>query len=211
MRKGRVLRLKNCNEIIEFIIKNRVLLILSIFFMTGFIISVILSDKYEILKNWNSALLNDFISDRTDKTFLAIATKSFFNSMLFILLGFACGSSVIGTVFIPIVVALKSFMFGGMAVTLYSEYSLKGIAFYTVLILPHAVIFVFGFLYAMCEAFDFSLILTRLTFPQTMPSNISFQFKTFSFKYLIVTFIVLFSALMDALLCGNFLTVFNLN
>ena len=211
MRKGKVLRLKNCSEIIEFIIKNRVLLILSIFFIIGFFVSVFLSDKYQALKSLNSALLNDFIEDRTDKAFLPIATKSFFNSMLFVLLGFVCGSSVIGSVFIPFIVAFKSFLLGGIAVTLYSVYSLKGIAFYTVLILPSAIIFVFGFLYAMCEAFDFSLMLTRLTFPQTMPSNISFQFKAFSLKYLIVTFIVLISALIDALLCGNFLTVFNLN
>ena len=210
MRKGRVVSLKNFNQIIEFIIKNRVMLVLSLFFVLGFIIAVIISGKYELLKNWNSALLNDFIADRTDKTFLNIATKSFFNSMLFILLGFACGSSVLGSVFIPFIVCFRSFLFGGMAAILYSEYSLKGIAFYTVLILPSALIFIFSFLYAMCEAFNFSLMLTRLTFPQTMPTNISFQFKTFSFKYLIITFIIVFSALVDGLLCGNFLNVFNL-
>lgn len=211
MRKGRVLSLKNFNQIIEFVVKNRVLLILSIFFITGFIISVFVSGKYDLFKNWNIALLNDFIDDRSDKTFLSIATKSFFNSMLFILLGFACGSSVLGSVFIPVIVLFKSFLFGGMAAILYADYSLKGIAFYTVLILPSAIIFVFGFLYAMCEAFNFSLMLTRLTLPQTMPINISFQFRTFSFKYLIVTFIIVFSALADALLCGNFLMVFNLD
>ncbi len=211
MRKGKVVSLKSCNQIIEFIIKNRTLLILSSFFILGFIVAVIISGKYDLLKNWNAALLNDFIEDRTDKTFLNIATNSFFSSMLFILFGYACGSSVLGSVFIPIIVSFKSFLFGGIAATLYAEYSLKGIAFYTVLILPSVVIFVFGFLYAMCVAFEFSLMLTRLTFPQTMPISLSFHFKSFSFKYLIVTFIVIFSALVDALLCGNFLTVFNLN
>ena len=210
MRKGRVLNLRNCNVIIEFVIKNRILLLLSMFFIFGFIIAVFTHGKYELIRDWNIALLNDFIEDRTDNTFLGIATKSFFNSMLFILLGFACGSSILGAVFVPLIVALKSFLFGGMAVALYSQYSLKGIAFYTVLILPSCVVFVFGFLYAMCAAFDFSLLLTRLAFPQTMPSNISFQFKSFSFKYLIVTFIIVFSALVDALLCGNFLSVFSL-
>lgn len=211
MRKGRVLSLKSCNTIIEFVIKNRVLLILSLFFITGFMISVFTAGKYEAFKNWNVAFLNDFILDRTNKTVLEIAIKSFFNYMIFIMLGFTFGTSVLGAVFVPIVVGVRSFLFGGMAAALYSEYSFKGIAFYTVLVLPSAVVFVFGFLFAMCEALNFSLMLTRLTMPQTMPINISFQFKRFCIKYLLVLIIIVFAAFIDAVLCGNFLTAFSLN
>ncbi len=211
MRKGRVLSLKSCNKFFEFIIKNRVLLILSFFFITGFMIAVFIFDKYQVLKNWNIAIFNDFILDRTNKTILSIAINSFFNSMVFILLGFAFGTSVLGVVFVPLIVGVRSFLYGGMAATLYAEYSLKGIAFYTVLILPSAIVFIFGFLFAMCEALNFSLMLTRLTFPQTMPINISFQFRSFSIKYLFVSVIIVFSAVIDAVLCGNFLMVFNLN
>lgn len=211
MRKGKVLSLKNFNQIVEFLIKNRILLLLSSFFILGFIIAISISEKYELLKNLNLTLLNNFINNRVDKTFIHILIKSFFSYMLFIMLGFVCGSSILGSLFIPLVVSFKGYLFGGVSTLLYSEYSLKGIAFYTVLILPSAAIFLFGFLFAMRESFDFSLMLTRLAFPQTLPINISFQFKRFSFKYLIVIFIIIFSALVDAWLSKNFLMAFNLN
>lgn len=210
MRKGTVLSLKSCNKIFDFIIKNNILIILSVFFTVGFIVGIVFYNKYETVADWNESFLNSFISNRTHKAVLSITVKSFLNAMLFILLCFAGGSSVLGVILVPLFVGLRGFLYGGMSALLYSEYLLKGIAFHTVLILPSAIIFIFGFLFAASEALSFSLVLTRLTLPQEMPRNISFQFKSYCIKYLIITVIVLFSAVVDALLCGNFLTVFSI-
>ena len=210
MRKGTVVSLKSCNKIFNFLKLNRVLLILTLCFILGFLIGIFTADKYEAVNNFNSTVFENFIANRSDRSFWQIAVKSFFNSMLFILLEFACGTSALGVVFVPLCVGARGFLYGGTAALLYSEHLLKGIAFHTVLILPKAVIFIFGFLLAARESFDFSLMLARLTLPQTMPMNISFQFKSYCIKYIAVLIIIVFSAVIDAILCGNFLTVFSL-
>lgn len=210
MRRGTVISFKSCNKILDFIFKNRFMLILCSFFITGFLLAVILNGRYESVCEWSISVLEDFIKIRTDKTFLNIAINSFFSSMLFIIICFAGGTSVLGLVFVPICVGVRGYIYGGMAAVLYSEYLLRGIAFYTVLVLPSAIIFMFAFLFAANEAFNFSLILTKLTLPQTMPMNISFQFRGFCLKYLIICVIIVVSAAVDALLCGNFLMAFNL-
>ncbi len=210
MRKGTVLSFKGFDKIFDFVLKNRVFLVLTVFFIFGFLLGVFNAEKNETLNAFNTKVLEGFIESRSGKSFLQIAVKSFLNSMLFILFGFACGSSVLGLIFVPFCTGFKGFLYGGTAALLYSLYSLKGIAFYTVIILPAAIVFLFGFLFVMRESFEFSFLLTRLTLPQTLPVNISLQFRNYCIKYLFATFIIVFSAITDALLCGNFLNVFSL-
>ena len=210
MRKGTVLSLKSCNKILDFLIKNHILIILTICFVSGLIAGIFTLHKYDTIENWNISFLESFITSRSEKSFLNIAVNSFFGSMLFIMLCFVCGSSVLGAILVPLNVIMRGFLYGGTAALLYSEYLLKGIAFHTVLILPSAIVFLFGFLFAAREAFNFSLMLTQLTFPQSMPMNISFQFRSYCIKFLLISVIIVFSAVVDAVLCGNFITVFSL-
>lgn len=210
MRKGRVISFKSCNKIIDFIFKNRFLVVVSVFFVVGFILSVVFSGKYDTVNDWGITLIESFIKNRTDSTFLKIAINSFFGSMFFIVICFASGTSVLGMIFVPLCVAARGFIYGTVASVLYSEHLLKGIAFHTVLILPSAIIFMLSFLFAANESINFSLMITRLTLPQTMPMNLSLSFKNYCVKYLIACIIVVFSASVDALLCGSFLKVFSL-
>lgn len=210
MRKGTVVSIKSLNKFFDFFLKNKILIGLTFFLLLGFVVSVLITDNYETTEKIAEFCFERFLSSKTNKTFLQIAVKSYFSSMLFVLLGFTFGTSVLGTVFIPFTVMIKGYLYGSIAVTLYSVYSFKGIAFYIVLFLPSALIFIFGFLYALCESFDFSVMLLQLTFPQTIPTSINLKFKRFCLKYLIVIFITLFSALVDAFLCVNFFHIFSL-
>lgn len=210
MRKGTVLSLKSYNKIFDFIKVNHVLLILTLLFVSGFVTGIFITDKYETIEKWNASFLENFILSRSGKSFWGITIKSFFNSMLFIILSFACGTSVLGIVFVPLCVGVRGFLYGGTAALLYSKHLLRGVAFHTVLILPVAIIFIFGFLFAAREALNFSIMLTKLTLPQSMPMNISFQFKSYCIKYLFILIIIFVSAVADAILCGNFLTVFSI-
>ena len=147
---------------------------------------------------------------KNSSNFFKITISSFFNSMLFIFLAFSFGGSIFGVFLVPVCVALKGVLYGGVTSFLYSQYGLQGIAFNAVLIIPPAFVFLFAFLFASLEALDFSLTVLKLTFPKSVSTNLYFKFKKYSMKYLVISLIVLLSGIFDALISTNFLTKFNI-
>lgn len=210
MKKGKVLSFKGCNRLVGFIIENNLLIILSLFFIAGLCFGVFTFDKYDFLKEFSGGYIEDFINSRTDYSFLHITFSSFFDSLLFVLVVFAFGASLLGIVFVPLAVCFKGYIFGCIAALLYSEYALKGVAFHAVIILPASIVFLIAFILCALESVRFSLILAKLTFPTCVPQNLSYVFKNYCSRYLLYCLIILFSALIDALISTNFLNRFSL-
>lgn len=210
MKRGTVLDLKRYNGIIEFIKVNKTLIILTIFFILGLSFGIFFLNSFEPLGKFAESYLNDYIEKRTQNGFFGIAFDSFLSSMLFLAISFICGSSMLGIILLPINVSANGFLYGILASLLYSEYSLNGVAFYAVMILPAAIVSIIALLLASKESIKFSLLLARLTIKTTAPLNLSYDFKNFCGRYLTFSFICLISSIIDAILSTNFLKSFSI-
>ncbi|MBR7133632.1 MAG: stage II sporulation protein M [Clostridia bacterium] len=210
MQKGKVVNLRSCNKIFEFAVKNNFLILLTTVFIIGLCIGVFTFGKYETVSLFSDWYIEDMISERSNDGFLNIVLNSFIGSAMLLLLVFICGSSFMGVLLIPLFVGLKSFLHGSIAAMLYSVYSLKGIAFHAVIILPASIIVTVVLLISAKEAMRFSVLLARVTLPQSAPINISLEFKGYCVKFLIISVFVLLSAVVDAIISCNFLNSFTL-
>lgn len=210
MQRGTVLNLRGLKKVFEVFSANSRLIILTLFFAFGFLAAVFTFGKNEEIVLMANNYIEEFISSRANVGFFALLVHSFLNSMLFLVLCFICGSSMLGVILVPLLVFLKGFVYGAVTAVLYFEYSLKGIAFHAVVIMPPAILFIIALILAAMEAIRFSLFLARQTLPQSVPTSLSLVFKRFCFKFLIFSSIVLMSALLDAFISCNFLPTFNL-
>ncbi len=210
MRVGTVVNLRSYNKIFEFFIRNKELIILTVIFITGFSFGVFSFGNFSFGNNLAESFLEDFTLLRENSKFLKITADSFFDSLLFMLLSFVSGASIFGIVLVPFSVAARAFIYGNIAAFLYSQYSLKGIAFHAVMIMPVAVIFAIALLLGARESIKFSLVVAKLTLPATPPSNLAYDFKNYCGRYLLLCFLVLLSSVIDAVISLNFLNSFSL-
>ena len=141
MRKGKVLSIKNL-KFTEFIAKNNILAILMVLITAGITLGIFTESRFEILSRYSVYYVERFIALRSGVSFLSIALNSFMSSALVLLALFAVGTSMLGVILVPFLAILKGIFYGGVSALLYSEYSVKGIAFNAVLIIPAAIVFI---------------------------------------------------------------------
>jgi len=205
MQIGKIINLKGYNKIFIFLKENCVLLILLIFFILGLCVGIFSFKGFEEFAAYSQKSYEEYINLRVEQDFFGIVFKSFFDSFTYICLTFILGCCVFGVAIIPFSAFLSGLEYGGLLALLYSEYTLKGIAFNTVAVLPSAVIFLTGLILSARESIWFSLKFIRLTFPKTQPLNLSADFKYYFGRYLKFTVIIIVSALLDGFISCNFL------
>lgn len=210
MQYGRVLNLRGYRKVIGILKQNGILIISALFFAIGLCIGVFSFNKYPQSVTWTKNYISDFIVLRTGSSFLKVFVDSFFSSMLFLVFCFMSGTCMLGVLLTPLCLSVKGYLYGTVTAFLYSTYSLKGIAFHTVLIMPSAIVLVVALVLAAVESSRFSVVILRLSLPNTMPMNLSAEFKRLTFKYFVFTTIVMLSALVDALITCNFIAGFGL-
>lgn len=204
MRKGKVLSLKNL-KFTEFLAKNNILTILMILITAGIAVGIFTESRFEMLSRYSVSYVGRFVTLRSGESFLSIALNSFMSSALVLLALFAAGTSMLGVVLVPFLAVLKGVFYGGVSALLYSEYSVKGIAFNAVLIVPFTLVFIIAFLLAARESMRFSLVIAKISLPGAQSVNLSYDFKNFCGRYLFIALITLASALTDAVLSCSFL------
>ncbi len=209
MQYTKVLNLSIYSKAIQFLIKNRLIIILTVFFTVGFSVAVFNCKRYDFITEFTKNYFNSFIALREGTSFLKIAFNSFLNSMLFIAVSLIFGTSMLGIILVPSVLAVKGYILGNITAYLYSEFSFEGVAFHAVIILLPAVISTVTLLFSAIEAINFSLSLAKLTFNQNISYNLNYEFKRFTFKLLIFSVPILISGIADAILSYNFLKNFS--
>lgn len=205
MKKGTVLSLKNL-KFTDFMAKNNILVILVVLFVLGLFAGTFSGSKIGALSDYSEDYLKRFISERTNATFVSVTLDSFMGSALTLLLTFAAGTSMLGVILVPAIFLLRGALYGTVSAILYSEYSVKGIAFNAVLIVPAAIIFIISLILASRESIKFSLVIAKMTLPGSPSVNLSIDFKNYCGRYLFICLLVLASALVDAVLSCSFLS-----
>lgn len=204
MRKGKVLSLKNF-RFTEFVAKNNILAVLFVLITSGVAVGIFTESKLQVLSQYSASYVERFVALRSGESFFSVALSSFMSSALVLLVLFAAGTSMLGVILVPFLAALRGVFYGGVSALLYSEYSVKGIAFNAVLIVPSAFVFVVALLLAARESMRFSLIIAKMSLPGSPSVNLSFDFKNYCGRYLFIVLIALASALTDAVLSCSFL------
>ena len=204
MQKGKVLSLKNF-KFMDFAARNNILTVLVVLIAGGVSIGIFTQSKIQLLSEYSADYLERFIALRSGESFISVALSSFMGSALVLLLLFAAGTSMLGIVLVPLLTAVRGAFFGGVSALLYSQYSVKGIAFNAVLIIPSAFVFVIALLLAARESMRFSILIAKISLPGAPSVNLAFDFKNYCGRYLFITLIVLASALVDAVLSCSFL------
>ena len=204
MQKGKVLSLKNF-KLADFVARNNILTILVVLIAGGVSIGIFTQSKIQLLSEYSADYLERFIALRSGESFISVALSSFMGSALVLLLLFAAGTSMLGIVLVPLLTSVRGAFFGGVSALLYSQYSVKGIAFNAVLIIPSAFVFVIALLLAARESMRFSVLIAKISLPGSPSVNLAFDFKNYCGRYLFIALIVLASALVDAVLSCSFL------
>lgn len=209
MKRSRVLDLKNL-RFWDGLAKNKLLIILALSFFVGLVIGVTVFSKSSILMSIAKNSVSEFLKDRINQAFLSIFISSFFSGLLFLLAIFLSGTSLLGIVLAPLLLALRGFLYANTVSYIYSSYGVKGVAFCAVIIVPSAVIFSLTALFAAKYSISFSYIIARLTLPRSTPACLYEDFKKYCMRFALLVILVIFSSLVDAVLSRSFIGSFNL-
>ncbi len=204
--KGRVLslrKIKNAN----FLTKNKALFIMLLIFAAGIFISCITYSAKRPLLNWEKIFTALYLK-RTGAGFLKLLGLSILTYFSVLVIFFVTGTSIIGVAAVPLVLFMLGFINGGIMSYLYSGFALKGIAFNAIIILPPAVIFFVACFFAAKSAFEFSLLLSRLTLTRTGAGGHILDFKDYCAKFLLLLLVIIITSLVDAGISGMFIKFF---
>ena len=209
MRRSTVVNL-NRVKFAQFLGKNHLIILLTLMFVFGVAAGSVTIAKSQNILKLSEYFLNIYLSQRTGVSFFSVLFGSFFTSLLTLLFVFVSGASMLGVITVPIWVALRGFLYGTVSSYLYSEYSVRGIAFNAVMVIPSAVVFVISFLLAAKESVKFSVIMAKLTLPRSKPVNLYIDFRNYCARYTFFCVAILISALIDAVLSCSFIKFFQL-
>ena len=205
MNKGRVFKLRAAGYCLSAIKQNNILIIMLIFLLCGLIFGVLSLGKFTVFGFDSQEYISIFKALREAGSFWTIFYKSLTFELLVLLISFIFGTTAFGIVLLPPYIFFFGLFYGQVSATLYSLYSLKGIAFHTIVILPPSVLLCVALLLSLKAATDFSLSLTRLFLPTAIPKNMFFEFKSYCLRFLILIIVCLFSALLDGIISVNLL------
>lgn len=209
MKPGGVVNLKKINGL-DFLVKNKLLILMCLSFVIGVIVSTLYFSGGTRAAVISEKLFGNYMYDRQHGGFAAIMFSVMLKYFIVCLSFFVLGTSVIGVVLAPVTCCGLGLYFGTLASYSYSAFSLKGIAFNSVILIPPALIFIFCAFFAAKEAFEFSSVLLKLTLPKSRPLNVSENFKLYCGKFLIVLALMTAAALVDAVVSVSFLDYFNI-
>ncbi len=208
MRKGIILDFKKI-KFLNFIKINKIFVLLSIIFVLGIFIGAFVFNKNELFFDYSKKLFETTVILHKSYTWFSILISSFLKYFSLLFLFFISGTSMFGIVIIPFISLWQGIVYGSLSSYLYSSYSLKGIAYNAIILMPPAIIFTVCSFLAARDSIDFSLLLAKLSLPKSRPTNIFFDFKKFCGKFIIFICISFFSSVTDLILNSLFINLFN--
>lgn len=207
MQHGRVLNLSK-NQMVLFIRENIMSLLCVLLLVIGVSLGIVLNGQFQSVTYFCKYFFDDYISFRKGSSYFNIALSSFFKSILLFLFVFISGTSLFGTVSIPLLIGFDGFVYGSAVAYLYSTFALKGVAFNAVIFLPSNLLLIIFLIFACRYAMEFSMCLARLTFPNSMQGDLFIQFKEYSLKFLFLILGSVSAALLDGLTATSMLRFF---
>ncbi len=205
--KRRLKTFKDNTNFISVINENNILIFMVFAFLLGNLISVLIFK----LKNESGSFYKEefetFISSFSGG-FWKILFSSILEVLPFVSLVFLAGTSMAGSILTPLIIALRGGMLGFLSSYLYIHFSLNGIIFNMLIIIPSAVLTSLSLILSGREAFGFSLSLARLAFPGTKTVVLENDFKIYCMRQLFILLFFIAGALLKTVMAISFFSFF---
>ena len=200
---------ENKTSILEAVNQNNSLIFIAFCFLLGVLAGVLIFKTKNTVDGYYS---KEFIKlyKELNGGFLSSTLHSFVRQLPFAAAIFLSGTCMVGAILVPSVAAARGIVYGMIMAYIYFEFSLMGIVFNLLILIPSAVIAAIAIILSSREALGFSLSLARLAFPDTRKPHIEQDFKLYCMRQLFVMIFFLTSALTEGLLCASFISFFSL-
>ena len=206
MRKSTVVNLSKIN--IFHLKINRIMLLLTVLFGVGVLLGAVTFFDFKTVSGIGKSFFDFYIKHHINISF----GKTFFYSFIYfifaLIIFFISGASLMGIALVPFLMFSSGFLFGCFSSYLYGNYSVKGIAFNAVIVIPSFLIFVITLVFSAREALSFSYLLSKLTMPKSRPCNLYIDFKNYCGRFLILSLVIIFSVLIDSSISHFFIKFF---
>ena len=208
MKKGIILNFKQL-KLLDYVLINKIFIILCAFFIAGIIIGSLLYDDSNFLMQNTKVFFDSFIKTHTNNRLFSRFFICCIKYILVLVLYFLSGASMLGVAITPFITIWQGIIIGSVTSYLYSSYNLYGIAFNAIVFIPPLCIFTVCSFFAAKQSIDLSLSIARLTLPKSRPVNLYVIFKNYSIKYLVFIGIILLCVIIEIILNVLFLKFFN--
>ncbi len=167
------------------------------------------------LKNASQDLLHklDFLfltnlSNRINLSLFNVFCSSMASNFIFVFCSFLLAFSAWGLFILPFLCAFRGFGVGLSSAYLFTNYSLTGIGFYILVVLPGTVLFLFAFIMSLKESLLASTSLLRLYFNAKSDILLQKRAKAFFLRNSFVLVFIAFSSFVDMILWVLFANMF---
>lgn len=185
---------------------NSVFLIISGIFVFGLLIG---SFSISVCENNDfyglSGYFSDYINFLKGCGYSDIFFSSLFMFSLLILINYILGLCVVGNFINLFIFLFFSFGVGCISGFLYKSFSINGIGFFALALLPGLFLFCINYILSLKRSFCFSKELFKLC---KKGSNIAIDFKSYSLKFLVHFILVIINSLVYSFFTNTFVTMF---
>lgn len=209
MRKGIIVNFKKFRLLNNTKI-NKTFIMLSLFFIAGITVSVFVFNKNTTFADFSKKIFDNYISIHISSSFLKKFFATFLKYFIVLIIYFLFGTSMLGVAVIPFLTFWQGILYGNISAYLYTVYALKGIAFNAIVLVPPTIVFTVCTFFAAKDSVNFSLLIAKLTFPNSKPASMFVDFRKLCTKYIIYICITVISVIADILLNALFLKFFKL-
>lgn len=189
--------------------KNKYLILFSVVFVLFMIIGILYISGKSNLPSAIPKLFSNFSTERKSSSFFKIFFVSFLDRFSFVVALFVFGISIAGVFIAPISVSLLGTFYGIFLGYIYKTYLLTGIGFSALVVLAPSVMYIYAFFLAAKEVFCFSKLFFASLSKNSPAADYYSGFRLYSARFIVVFLLIVFSALLDAVLSFAFLGLFN--
>ena len=181
----------------------------AVLFLIGVLIGNLTVGNFDFLKAYTEELFHSFYNIRKEGIWFNIIGDAVFNLLPTYVLIFLSGTSVIGCVCSPLILLISGLNYGFITGYLYFTYSLNGIIFNCLILLPCAIVTLLGVSVLCIEAFNFSRIISNVCIRSEKTANVYLHFKSYCIRSLATLISAFISILLDVFLSYLFIDFFN--
>lgn len=198
---------KHYGDTAKLIKENLIFIIIASLFVFGiligsFSISVCENNDFYGLNSY----FNDYIIFINQSSFSELFLNSLFVFSLLVLFNYILGLCVIGNFINVFILLLFSFGIGNVSGFLYRAFSIKGIGFFSLTVLPGLFLFCINYLLSFKQSFTFSKELFKLC---KKNAAIKVDFKKYSIKFIVHFVIVFLVSLVFAFFTNTYSSMFD--
>ncbi|MBQ2676690.1 MAG: hypothetical protein IJF54_04755 [Clostridia bacterium] len=189
--------------------KNRSLLIISLIILFGMVMGAWAISLCEDNAFYGVAdVFKRFLAKRMDQSFFFTFLFCLISYLPMLICSYVFGLCIIGSPAAVIIPFTKGISMGLVSGYLYSVYSLKGIGFFALIMLPGLVISSLVTAVASRETLRFSHSLFKMT---VLDKKLLLceEFKTYSLRFIFFFIVIIFSALTDSVMSTAFIKFFD--